>query len=182
MQRIFLLFTALALIAVAFSCGGREKADNDAHGDTPTEAYKRLFAAVKSGDADAIKAEMTKKTLDLNRMGAQKAGKSEDQQIMHGMTSTTYSETVPEIRDERIKDNMGAVEVWDSKDSTWDDLPFMIEGGKWKFAMGDSFAGTYHSPGKGRDLLEKQAANALHPPQTPIVPNVNIPAAPSPKR
>ena len=181
MQRIFLLLGALVLIAIAFSCGGG-KPDYDAHGDTPTEAYKRLYTAVKSGDVNAIKAEMTKKTLDLNRMGAEKAGKSEDQQLMHGMSTTTYSDSLPEIRDERIKDNMGAVEVWDSKETAWQDLPFMIEDGKWKFAMGDSFAGTYHSPGKGRDLIEKQAANALHPQQTPIVPNVNIAPAQSPKQ
>lgn len=162
------------LVAIAFSCGGG-KPTYDAHGDTPTEAYKRLFAAAKSGDVNAIKAEMTQKTLELNRMGASKVGKTEDEQLMHGMTATTYSDTLPELRGERVRDNMGAVEVWNSRDKTWEDLPFMIEDGKWKFAIGDSFAGNYHSPGKGRDRIEKEAANALKPPTTPMVPNVNFP-------
>ena len=174
MQRIFLLLAVLMLVAGSFSCGDG-KPTFDAHGDTPTEAYKRLYAAVKSGNLNAIKAEMTKKSLDLNRMGAEKAGKTEDQQLMQGMTSTTYSDTLPEIRDERVKDNMGAVEVWNSKESKWNDLQFMIEDGKWKFAIGDAFAGTYHSPGRGRDQIEKAAANVLHPPQTPIALNVNGP-------
>src|SRR4051812_2329030 len=123
MHRIFLLFGTLALLVGAFSCGG-SNANNDAHGDTPTEAYKRLFKAVKVGDPNAIRAEMTKRTIEANRTSAKQAGKSEDEQIIHGMTETTYSDTLPEIRDQRIKDNMGAVEVWNSKASKWDELPF----------------------------------------------------------
>ncbi|HEY2847116.1 MAG TPA: hypothetical protein VGI80_04810 [Pyrinomonadaceae bacterium] len=179
MQRIFLLLTTLVLVACAFSCGsgGGSKPDYDAHGDTPTEAYKRLYTAVKSGSSDAIRAEMTKKTIQFAGATAKQMGKTEEAQISHGMTATTYSETVPEIRDERVKDNMGAVEVWNSKESKWEDLPFMIEDGKWKFAMGEAFADTWHSPGKGRNEIEHEAANALRP-QTPAPANVNTPPAP----
>ena len=172
MQRIFLLFAALVVVGGAFSCGGG-KATYDAHGDTPTEAYKRLFAAVKSGDPNNIRAEMTKKTIQFAAGTAKQMGKTEDEQIIHGMTATTYSENMPEIRDERVKDNMGAVEVWNSKDSKWEDLPFMIEDGKWKFAIGDAFAGSFKSPGKGRNEIDREAANAMRPPQTPMIRNVN---------
>jgi hypothetical protein len=173
MQRIFLLLSALALLAGAFSCGGGSKPDYDAHGDTPTAAYKRLYAAVKSGSSDAIRAEMTKKTAEFAAMTGKQMGKTADEQINHGMTATTYSDSVPEIRDERVKDNMGAVEVWNSKETRWEDLPFMIEDGKWKFAMGEAFAGTWKTPGKGRNEIEHEAANAMRPPQTPFVPNAN---------
>lgn len=182
MQRIFLLFAALTLLAGAFSCGGGSKPDTDAHGDTPTQAYKRLFAAVKSGDANAIRAEMTKRTIEANRMSAKQAGKSEDEQISHGMTATTYSDTLPEIRDERVKGNMGAVEVWNSKDGTWEEVPFMIQDGKWKLAWGEAIFGGFVWPGKGRDQLEKEAANALRPAQTPIVPNMNAQLVPANKK
>ncbi|MFL6373883.1 MAG: hypothetical protein ACJ73D_04365 [Pyrinomonadaceae bacterium] len=183
MQRIFLLFTALVVIGTVFSCGG-VKPTYDAHGDTPTEAYKRLFAAVKTGDPNNIRVEMTKKTIQFGAMTAKQMGKTEDEQISHGMTATTYSEAVPEIRDERIKDNMGAVEVWNSKDSKWEDLPFMIEDGKWKLAIGDAFAGSFKSPGKGRNEIDREAANAMRPPQTPVVPNVNanLPHSPTNKQ
>ena len=68
---------------------------------------------------------------------------------------------LPNIRDERVKDNMGALEVWNSKESKWEDLPFMVEGGQWKLAIGEMWANTWKSPGKGRDQIEKEAANAL---------------------
>jgi hypothetical protein len=77
---------------------------------------------------------------------------------------------------------MGAVEVWNSKDKLWEDLPFMYEGGAWKLAVGDVFAGTYESPGKGRDQREKEAANTAGNSQMQEVPGPNmnaIPVAPS---
>ena len=79
----------------------------------------------------------------------------------NGHTETTFSDTLPPIRDERIKDNMGAIEVWNSKSSKWEDLPFIYEDGAWKLAVGEAFAGSFKSPGKGRDQLEKEAANAI---------------------
>jgi hypothetical protein len=172
MQRIFLLLAVLSLIAAAFSCGGT-KSDLDAHGDTPTAAYRRLYAAVRSGNAEAIRAEMTVKTVQFAASSAKQMGKTADEQVSHGMTATTSSDSLPEIRDERIKDNMGAVEVWNSKESRWEDLPFMIEDGKWKFAIGDAYSGSYHRPGRGRSEIEHEAANALRTPLKPSVPSAN---------
>ena len=181
MKRIFLLSGLLVLLGVAFSCGGKASLDYDAHGDTPAAAYKRLYAAVKSGNANAIRAEMTKKTVQFAGDTAKHMGKTEDEQISHGMTATTYSETLPEIRDERTKENMGAVEVWNSKESKWEDLPYMLEDGKWKLAFGDGYAGTWHSPGKGRAIIEQEAANALKPPPT-VATNANGTLAPATKK
>ena len=158
MNRIFLLCTVTALLAGAFSCG---RSGNGANGDTPTEAYKRLFAAVKSGSLDGVRAEMTRKTLEFAASTAKRMGKTADEQIRFGMTRTTYADILPTIRDERVKDDMGAVEVWNSQDGRWDDLPFMIENGKWKIAYGEAFGGIWHSPGKGRDQIEKEAANVI---------------------
>lgn len=56
---------------------------------------------------------------------------------------------------------MGALEVWNSTDKKWEDLPFVREESGWKLAIGDVFANTYRSPGKGRDMIEKEAANAM---------------------
>ncbi len=93
------------------------------------------------------------------------------------MTATTMTDSLPNIRDERIADDMGAIEVWNTKDSRWEDLPFILEDGGWKLAVGDQWAGTFKSPGKGRDLVEREAANALAPAATATVPanNANIP-------
>ena len=159
MKKIILLALILLCIAAAFSCGGNQPV---AGSDTPAEAYKRLYKAVKSKNTDAIKNEMTPKTIDFMKAAGQQYNKSEAAMFENGITGTTFSETLPAIRDERVKDNMGAIEVWNSKDSLWEDLPFMLENGVWKLAVGDLFAGTYQKPGKGRDVLEKEAANAIN--------------------
>lgn len=157
MLRIFTLLIVLFAIAAAFACTDKPGTGSD----SPTEAYTRLFAAVKSKDIEAIKKQITKKTIELGFTSAQKFGSAPEKMFENGFTATTFSETLPSIRDERIKENMGAVEVWNSKESKWEDLPFVIEDGTWKLAMGELFAGTFKTPAKGRDQIEKEAANAV---------------------
>ena len=153
MLRPLLLIVALAVIAIGFACG--------VGADSPTESYKRLYAAVKSKDTEAIKKQLTKKTLNFGVMSSERYNKTLEQAYENGFTDTTFSESLPTIRDERVKDNMGAIEVWNSKNSVWEDLPFINEDGAWKLAQGELFAGTFKSPGKGRDQREKEAANAI---------------------
>lgn len=152
-----LTVTLIATLVLIAGCGGSKTTSED----TPTEAYKRLYAAVKSKDSEAIKQQVTKKTIELAEMSAQRFGKPVEQAYENGFTATTFSDTLPTMRDERVKDDMGAVEVWNAKDNKWEDLPFILEDGTWKLAMGDAFSGSYQSPGKGRDFREREAANAV---------------------
>jgi hypothetical protein len=165
MQRIAILSAALILIALALACGSPDASNSSnsrsSSGDSPTEAYKRLFAAVKSKDTNAIKNEMSKLSVSFVESAASMQNKPIDQVYSNGLTGTTFSDNLPEIRDERIKDNMAAVEVYNSREKKWEDLPFVLEDGKWKLGIGDAFKGSYQSPGKGRDQKEKDAANAL---------------------
>jgi hypothetical protein len=103
---------------------------------------------------------MTKKSQDFAEGLAARQNKPIEQIYVNGFTGTTFSETLPEIRDERVAGCNGAIEVRNTKDQKWEDLPFMAEDGKWKFAIGEMFADTYKSPGKGLATKEKEAANA----------------------
>jgi hypothetical protein len=166
MRKIAILSAALILFAIGMACGTGEPSNsgntaNPSTNDTPTEAYKRLYAAVKSKNTDSIKNEMSKQSVSFIESVSSMQNKPLDQVYSNGLTGTTFAESLPEIRDERVNGNMGAVEVYNSKESKWEDLPFVLEDGKWKLAVGDAFKGTYHSPGKGRDQKEKDAANAL---------------------
>lgn len=171
MKRIFLLIFVLAALGAAFACGDGKSAG----AATPTEAYKQLYAAVKAKDTEAIKANLSKKTLEFAKMAAELNKTPGEEVFRNGMTETTMSETLPRVRDERINGNMGALEVWNSKESRWDDLFFILEDGTWKLAIGDAFAGTYVLPGKGRSEIEKEAANALAPPVQTTNLNANVP-------
>lgn len=157
MRHIFFCITLLAAAAILIACG-QQVSSND---DSPTGAYKRLYEAVKSKNADAIKAAMTKKTLEFAKMAGAQQNKPVEQVIENGFTATTFSPTLPEIRDQRVDGDMGAVEVYNSKDKTWEDLPFIREDGAWKLAVGEMFAGTFKSPGKGQFEKEREASNAM---------------------
>lgn len=173
MHRLLLGFFALIALAAFFACS-REKAVST---DTPTAAYKRLYTAVKSKDIEGVKKELTRKTIEFGATSAQRYGTAPEKMYENGFSATTFAASLPEIRDERVKDNMGAVEVWNSQETKWEDLPFMLEDGQWKLAMGEQFAGSYMLPSKGRDLREKEAANAMG--NGPAV--VQGPAANAPK-
>jgi hypothetical protein len=129
---------------------------------SPTEAYKQLYAAVKSKNTERIKALMTKNTQQFAQMVAAKQNQPIEKVYENGFTATTFADSLPEIRDERIKEPYGAVEVWNEKDKRWEDLGFVYEDGAWKLAIGEMFGGTFQSPGKGRAIKEQEAANLLN--------------------
>ncbi len=154
MLRVILLLAFLLVVGFVFACNGVSG------GATPTEAYKLLYAAVKSKNIESIKKQLTKKTVEFGAIAAQRNNTPIEKVYENGFTATTFAEKLPTMRDERINGDMGALEVWNSKDSRWEDLPFIKEDGAWKLAIGEMFGGTYKSPGPGIDQREKEAANA----------------------
>lgn len=169
-----LYYTALltALLALVLSCGN---ATPGGPGGSPTEAYKGLYAAVKSKDTERIKAAMSKKTHSFAEMVAGRQNQPIEKVFENGFTATTFAESLPEIRDERVSGEFGAVEVWNAKDKRWEDLGFVLEDGAWKLAIGEMFGGSFQSPGKGRAIKEQEAANAMSNNLIPGMPgNVNM--------
>lgn len=146
---------------------------------TPTETYKKLYAAVKSKNKEEIKSLMSKDSIGLAQMQAGQSKKEIDEVLANAFTTTTFASSLPPIRDERIKGKFGSIEVFSQKSNRWEDLPFVIEDGAWKLAVGNLFAGTFQSPGKSRSIIEKENANAAG--QTDMVPygngNINMNSA-----
>lgn len=128
---------------------------------SPTDTYKNLYAAVKSKNTDSIKKWMSKKTLGFAEGVAAQQKTPIDDVFKNGFTGTTFAASMPPMRDERIKDDMGALEVWNAKDQRWEDLPFVKEEDGWKLAVGDLFAGTYETPEKGQAAKDAEEANKL---------------------
>lgn len=147
-RKAILLSVVVALAVAIVSC----------RKDSPTESYKALYAAVKNKDTEAIKKWMSKSTLGFAEMVSKQQNTPIEKVFENGFTATTFAASLPEMRDERIKDNFGAVEVWNSKEQKWEDLPFVKEEDGWKLAIGDLFAGTYQKPAQG--MAEKQAEEA----------------------
>jgi hypothetical protein len=105
-----------------------------------------------------------------------------DKVFENGFVSSTFAPALPDIRDERVSCNMGAVEVWNASQQKWEDTPFMIENGQWKLAVGDVMRGNYKSPGKGLATREAEAANSARGNTLPTIPafNANRPVNMSP--
>lgn len=140
---------------------------------SPTEAYKLLYAAVKSKNTDAIKSVMSKQTIAFGQMVSQRNNTPLEKVYENGFLASTFAESLPEIRDERIKGDMGAVEVWDAKEQRFQDVAFINENGGWKLAVGDQFGGTYQSPGKGLAQIELESSNSMGNSLVPLAPNIN---------
>src|SRR5215203_1220847 len=130
---------------------------------SPTEAYRMLFAAVKSQDSAKIKSMLSKGSMGLAGMASGQQKKPVEEIVKNGFTETTFVDDYPQTRDERVKDNFGAVEVWNAQRKSWEDLPFMLENGSWKLAIGEAFGGSFKSPGKGQAVIEQENANANNP-------------------
>lgn len=166
---------ALALLLIStvfiFSCQNQ-----GASGSELGQAYEKLYRAVKSKDPEQIKQIMSKNSMGLAEFAASQQKKTIEQVLENGFTATTFAESLPKMRDERIKDEFGAIEVWNEKDKRWEDLPFIKEDGVWKFAIGDMFKGSYQKPGLGQAIREQEEANKTDPNLIPQQPPMNPPS------
>ena len=170
MRSLILTSLLTALLGIILACQPGDTANVNGGGGTaagtngsPTEAYKQLYAAVKSKDIEKIKSMMSKSSQGFAQMVAARNNTPIEKVYENGFTATTFSESLPNMRDERIKGEYGSVEVWNEKDKRWEDLGFVYEEGSWKFAIGEMFGGKFQSPGVGRAVKEQEAANALNP-------------------
>ncbi|MBK9155258.1 MAG: hypothetical protein IPM25_13745 [Chloracidobacterium sp.] len=166
-QRTALILLFFGTTSLVFSgCGGTEPVSNTpaervcaAISDTPGEAYKRLFAAVKEKDTEKIRGTMSKLSQEFAQSLSERQNKKIEEVYANGFTASTFSPTLPEVRDERVAGCWAGVEVWNAKDQRWEDLPYINEDGEWKLAVGEMFRGTYTSPGKPMAEKEREAAN-----------------------
>jgi hypothetical protein len=170
MNKVLIITLSLFFALTAVSCS-QQQAKQDANSgnstapvnvggaQTPTDAYIMLYTAVKAKQTDAIKKMMSQKTIGFAEGVAGQQKKPVEQVFENGFTATTFAPQMPQMRDERVKENMGALEVWNEKDKKWEDLPFIKEDDGWKLAIGDIFAGTYEKPAKGQAQIEAEASN-----------------------
>lgn len=180
MTRFLATFCLAICAAFLLTCAGAANTSNstaspscEAGSDTPTLAYKRLFEAVKSKQTEGIRSQVTENTVQLASFISAQNKTPLDKVFENGFVSSTFAPTLPDIRDERVNCNMGAIEVWNASQQKWEDTPFKIENGVWKLAVGDVMRGNYKTPGKGLATREAEAANAARGNVIPTMPAVN---------
>lgn len=175
-QKAFAALLVFAFVIIGLACQQKPASNSAAEtgplAQSPTEAYKMIYNNVKAKQPAEIKKYMSEKTVGLAQAQAERQKDSLDKVFENGFTATTFSPTMPEIRDERVSGEMGAVEVYNSQRSVWEDLPFIKEKGGWKLAVGDLFAGTYQSPGKSLSQIEAESSNKMGNGMI-MMPNIN---------
>ncbi|MCA1623142.1 MAG: hypothetical protein LC768_14645 [Acidobacteria bacterium] len=175
-NKIISINLVLVFALLSFSCQKQtapQPTTQPINAQTPTDAYKMLYAAVKGKDAEKIKQMVSKSTQGLAEFMAAQYKQPIEKSYENGFTATTFADSLPEIRDERVKDNFGAIEVFNQGKNAWEDLPFIKEDGGWKLAIGDAFNGTYKSPGKGKSQIEQEATNTTVNNAVPMITNTN---------
>ena len=168
-ERIALLFAVLTAIFAAACSSAPDQAANGSVkvDDTLEAAYTRLFDAVKKKDTEAISKEMSQETLKFAAGASARLNKTIEETLANGFTATTFANAVPQMRDPRIKNGFGSLEVWNVQEQVWEDLPFVAENGKWKLAIGDLYGNKFKSPGDGQSMRDRMAANAAGVGNTP---------------
>lgn len=171
-RKITALSFVIAFALLIFSCDGQSQ-QQIGGAQSPTEAYKMLFAAVKSKDTEKIRKMMSKDTMIFAEGAAKQQNKPIESVLENGFYASTFSATLPRMRDERVKDNFGAVEVWNEKERVWEDVAFIKEEDGWKIAVGDIFKGSYQMPGKSQTIREREDANVMNPNNSVMPGNIN---------
>jgi hypothetical protein len=173
-KKIVGLNFVLAFALLSFSCQSSGTASREVvKASTPREAYRLLYEAVKAKDTEGIKQLMSNNTMTFAGFAAEQQKQSLEKMFENGLTATTFADNLPETRDIRVNGNFGAVEVFNETDNRWEDLPFVLEDGGWKLAVGDAFRGDYKSPGKGQAQLEMEASNPMNQPAATPTPAAN---------
>jgi hypothetical protein len=134
---------------------------------SPTEAYKMLYTAVKAKDMATVKQLMSKGSLGLAEFSGSQQKKPIEKILENGLVAPTLAPAITEIRDERINGNFGRIEVRNDQENRWEDLPFVLEDGSWKLAVGDLFQGSFdpqQTLAKGKGQMEMESLNKMNVP------------------
>lgn len=145
---------------------------------TPTESYKSLFAAVKRKDSEGIKRLLSKSTIEFIKGTSAMQKKTFEEGIANGLTESAMGAALPEICNERIEGQWAALEVKPAN-GKWEDLPFVLEDGTWKLAVGDIFQGTYKVTSKPKCIPEQTMPIPTNTQGPMPMPNTNAPQPPT---
>jgi len=103
---------------------------------TPTKAFMAFYEASKNSDVEAIKATLSKASLDFLTAEAKKENKTLEAALTESLKNSDIPKTTPEVRNEKIEGDNATIEVKDEKTNTWDSFRFVKENGEWKIKIG----------------------------------------------
>lgn len=161
-----LAFASLILSALLMTGCSETKAPSGG-AQSPSDAYRVLWEGVQAKDSEKIKSVLSDSTLKFAGDRSKQTGETVEQVIRNGFSAPAMSETMPEIRDEQISGNNASIEVLNNKTRGWEMMPFVLEKGGWKLAVGDAFANSWKQPGRTQTQREIENSNTMKPQMLP---------------
>jgi hypothetical protein len=103
---------------------------------SPTKAFMAFYEASKSGNVEAVKATLSKGSLDFLTAEAKKENKTLEAALTDSLKNADVPKSTPEVRNEKIEGDNAIIEVKDEKTNSWDSFRFVRENGEWKIKIG----------------------------------------------
>ena len=155
-QHILVLLAAFLLIG----CKSNQTAAN-----SPADILKQYVAASQRQDIAAMKALLSKGSLDLIEKSAQTQGTTTDAILRR--EASVKIKTAPETRNEKIEGETATVEVKNETNGSFDmTMPFVRENGAWKIARDKYIEEILKKAG---DEVNKKLANSALSNNNPAV-------------
>ena len=160
------IYLVLVLFA-AFSLAGCNS--NQLAADSPSNALKQYVAASQKQDIAAMKALLSKGSLELIEKSAKLQNSSADDLLRR--ESMVKIQKAPETRNEKIEGETATVEVKNETTGEFDMvMPFVREDGAWKLARDKYIADLMK---KANDEINRKLANSSLSTNVNSAPNVN---------
>jgi hypothetical protein len=146
-RRFYILFLAIVVTA----CNSNQPA-----ADSPSNALKQYVAASQKQDIAAMKALLSKGSLELIEKSAKLQNASADDLLRR--ESMVKIQKAVETRNERVEGDAGSVEVKNETTGEFDMvMPFVKEDGAWKLARDKYIADLMK---KANDEINRKLANS----------------------
>ncbi len=109
------------------------KPADSASKDSPTAVMTAFIEALKKKDAETIKKNLSKSSVEKLEESAKAENTTIDKMLSDG--EDLSNEKMPEMKNEKIEGDTATLEVQDEKTKKWDSVPFVKEDGAWKIAF-----------------------------------------------
>jgi len=162
-MKIYLVLVLFAAFSLA-GCNSKQLA-----ADSPSNALKQYVAASQKQDIAAMKALLSKGSLELIEKSAKLQNSSADDLLRR--ESMVKIQKAPETRNEKIEGETATVEVKNETTGEFDMvMPFVREDGAWKLARDKYIADLMK---KANDEINRKLANSSLSTNVNSAPNVN---------
>lgn len=144
MIRSLAIFLSLFAAVFAAGCGNASNTTANTSGlssssPTPAETLKEYVEAARSRDLAKMRQTSSKKSIEFLEEILVEDDSTLEEAIRKNEPSIPAMFESSEVRNEKIMGNRASIEVKSPVSGEWLEVPFIMEDGRWKLAIGEQF-------------------------------------------